>query len=289
MTYRECYEEGCAVLEAAGIEEAALDARLLLETVCHTDRNTLLAHGERTVAEEEERRYRDWTAKRARRIPLQHITGEQNFMGLRFRVNGDVLIPRQDTEILVEEVMRELHDGMRILDLCTGSGCILLSLLHYSNDCTGVGTDISREALAVAQENAERVGCGGRALFLQSDLFERVTGSYEIIVSNPPYIPSGVIPTLMPEVREHEPLRALDGGADGLLFYRTIVKESRAYLAGGGKLYLEIGYDQAEAVSGLLREAGFAEVTVAKDYAGLDRVVYGTSRSQEGRKRGSYV
>ena len=157
MTYREIYEAGKGALAAAGIEEADLDARLLLEFVCDTDRNTLLVHGERTVSEEEEKRYRELLGKRGKRIPLQHLTGVQNFMGLDFSVNAHVLIPRQDTEILVEEALKNLHDGMRILDLCTGSGCILISLLYYSNQCSGVGIDISGEALRVARENAERL------------------------------------------------------------------------------------------------------------------------------------
>lgn len=285
MNYRACYEEGKRVLTEAGIEEAQLDARLLLEYVCGTARNDLLVHGEREVELEQEKKYMELTAKRAERVPLQHLTGVQEFMGLEFRVNESVLIPRQDTEILVEEVLKELHDGMRILDMCTGSGCILLSLLHYSNGCQGVGADISEAALAVARENAERLLQGkekgsiiddkASVCFLQSDLFAQVNGTFDRIVSNPPYIPSGIIKTLMPEVREHEPLQALDGMEDGLFFYRRIVEESRNYLERGGWLYFEIGYDQAEAVSKLMEDAGFEQVTVTKDYAGLDRVVSG--------------
>ena len=147
MTYQECYKQGRELLQKAGVEEAALDARLLLEYVCGTNRNDLLVHGERLVAETDVIRYQELLIKRSGRIPLQHLTGVQEFMGLTFRVNEHVLIPRQDTEILVEEVLKELHDGMRVLDMCTGSGCILVSLLHYSNDCQGVGVDISDEAL----------------------------------------------------------------------------------------------------------------------------------------------
>lgn len=282
MNYRELYDKGCAALRAASIEEAAADARLLLEYVCHTNRSDLLAHGDRPVEEEQTQRYLDYVKRRTGHIPLQHLTGEQEFMGLAFQVNEHVLIPRQDTEILVEEVLRELHDGMHILDMCTGSGCILLSLLHYSNDCTGVGVDISAEALAVAQKNADCIlgeGCHeGTVNFLKSDLFEKVTGKYEFIVSNPPYIRSGVIPSLMPEVKDHEPVQALDGSADGLFFYRRIVQESREYLTGGGSLYFEIGFDQAEEVRELMRLAGFSDITVVKDYAGLDRVVFGRYR-----------
>ncbi len=279
MTYRELYDKGCQSLRDAGIEEAVLDARLLLEYVCHTKRNDLLVHGDRLVEAEQEQICLALIAKRGKRIPLQHLTGEQDFMGLTFRVNEHVLIPRQDTEILVEEVLKELHDGMRILDMCTGSGCILISLLHYSNGCQGVGVDISEEALQVAGENAEKIlGNDGVPMvqFLHSDLFENVTGTYDVIVSNPPYIRSDVIQTLMPEVKDHEPIQALDGTEDGLYFYRKIVAESREYLVRGGRLYFEIGHDQAEEVSALMEEAGFTDVKQVKDYAGLDRVVFGT-------------
>lgn len=274
MTYRECYETGRSILKAAGVSEADLDARLLLEYICGTDRNELLVHGERRVSEEQEYRYRDIIKKRAKRIPLQYLTGCQEFMGLDFLVNESVLIPRQDTEILVEEVLKNLRDGFSILDMCTGSGCILLSLLHYSNDCTGVGVDLSGEALEVAAQNAERLGM--EAQWLMSDLFDQVCGSFEIIVSNPPYIRTDVIAGLEPEVRDHEPLSALDGASDGLSFYRRITADSTAHLKGGGMLFFEIGYDQAEAVRQLMERNGFLDVRVVKDYAGLDRVVFGT-------------
>lgn len=279
MTYRECYEQGCRTLQAAGIEEAALDARLLLEAVCGTDRNDLLVHGEQPVAPEAEEKYLNWIRQRAEHIPLQQLTGEQDFMGLTFNVNEHVLIPRQDTEILVEEVLKELHDGMRVLDMCTGSGCILLSLLHYSNDCEGLGVDLSAEALEVAGRNVLKVLTPEKtehAHFLQSDLFEKVEGKFEIIVSNPPYIASAEVDRLMPEVRDHEPRMALDGTADGLEFYRRIIAEAGQYLVSSGMLFFEIGYDQGQAVSELMREHGYREVQVVQDYAGLDRVVYGT-------------
>lgn len=303
-TYREVYDEGAARLAEAGIGEAELDARLLLEFVCGTDRNTLLVHGEREISTEEYGRYRELVGERAAHVPLQHLTGEQDFMGLTFLVNKDVLVPRQDTEVLVEEVMKHLHDGMRILDMCTGSGCILLSLLHYSNDCEGVGVDLSAQALAVAEENYERLQSERpemKARFLEGDLFaalkqERaaddsraavggvqsdgekisLTERFDIIVSNPPYIKTNVINTLMPEVREHEPLMALDGGADGLAFYRRIAGEAGAYLNGGGMLFFEIGCEQAEDVCGIMEKANFREIEVVKDFAGLDRVVYGS-------------
>lgn len=274
MNYRKLYETGKDRLEKAGIQEAALDARLLLEEVCRTDRNTLLVHGDRAVTEEEETQFRIFIERRSTHEPLQQITGWQEFMGLRFSVTEDVLVPRQDTETLVEEVMRYLRDGMEILDVCTGSGCILLSLLRYSNGCRGVGCDISEKALAVAGKNAKELGIS--AQFIQSDLFESIEGRFEYIVSNPPYIRKDMIPTLMEEVRDHEPLIALDGGEDGLDFYRKITREATEHLYSGGMLFFEIGYDQGEAVKLLMEEEGYEEVTVSQDLAGLDRVVYGT-------------
>ena len=274
MQYQELYRLGKDKLTEAKVPEAELDARLLLEEICGTNRNDLLVHGDNEISTEQCERYTDYIQRRQKHEPLQQITGYQEFMGLRFKVTPDVLIPSQDTETLVEEVMRYLHDGMHILDMCTGSGCILLSLLKYSNDCEGTGCDISEKALKVAEENAEMLSLN--ASFVQSNLFENVRGKYEFIVSNPPYIPTGVIPTLMEEVRDHEPVGALDGGEDGIYFYREIVEKAGEYLYPGGMLFFEIGYDQAEKVSSLMREAGYQEVTVCKDLAGLDRVVYGT-------------
>lgn len=285
MNYKESYIWGRNELQSAGIVEFELDARLLLERICHTNRNTLLVHGDREVTVEEEKEYRKAIELRGSRIPLQHITGVQEFMGLEFKVNRHVLCPRQDTECLVEEVMRYLHDGNRILDMCTGSGCILLSLLHYSNHCSGIGADISEEALKVASENAASIAALKRpnpwnentVKLIHSDLFSEIgEEKFDIIVSNPPYIASAVIPTLMEEVREHEPMSALDGMEDGLFFYRKIVKESKKYLTHEGMLFFEIGYEQGQAVSEMMKEAGFQDVTVVKDFAGLDRVVYGS-------------
>lgn len=291
LTYQEIYRWGLEQLAKAEIPEAKQDARLLLEWCCGTDRNTLLAHGDRSISSEEYERYRECIAERTKHIPLQHITGEQDFMGLTFAVNKNVLIPRQDTEVLVEEVMRYLHDGMRILDMCTGSGCILVSLLHYSNDCTGVGVDISEGALQVAKENAAKIlgtsgepddmdnalTSGKQIELVQGNLFEKLDfgEKFDIIVSNPPYIKTYVIDTLMPEVKEHEPRLALDGQEDGLFFYRKIIAQAGDYLDGEGMLFFEIGYDQGEEVRTLMENAGYMEVEVVKDFAGLDRVVYG--------------
>lgn len=284
MSYEQAYKRGTEELQQVQIAEAELDARLLLEHVCGTDRNTLLAHGEREITAQEYENYVNLISERKKHVPLQHLTGIQDFMGLEFYVNSNVLIPRQDTEILVEEVMRHLHDGMHILDMCTGSGCILLSLLYYSNDCTGVGVDISEKALETARRNAEKINAKKREEertelhvdFIQSDLFENLNqGLFDIIVSNPPYIKSDVIDILMPEVKDHEPLMALDGKKDGLSFYREILKQAGNYLTRGGGLFFEIGYDQGQAVQELMSAAGFTEVEVIQDFAGLDRVVCG--------------
>lgn len=276
MKYLECYKEGCRKLKLAEVPEAELDARLLLEFICGTNRNDLLVHGDREVDADKQAAYEEAIGRRMERIPLQHITGEQDFMGLNFKVNEHVLIPRQDTEILVEEILKQMQDYSRILDMCTGSGCILISLLHYNNWCEGVGVDISSSALQVAGENGQRLLAEEKQpVWMESDLFEKVEGKFDIIVSNPPYIRSAVIETLMPEVKDYEPLSALDGTEDGLYFYREIVKQAPKYLKKEGKLYFEIGHDQGAEVSALLEEAGFQQIQVIKDYAGLDRVVCG--------------
>jgi len=280
MKYREVYTDGLHKLEAAQIENADLDARLLLEHICHTTRNDLLAHGDREVSTEDFYHYKKAIEKRCQHIPLQQITGVQDFMGLEFKVNEHVLIPRQDTETLVEEAMQRVHDGMKILDMCTGSGCILLSLLHYSNDCIGTGVDVSEDALAVARENERQLREKGKlkseVTFLQSNLFDKVSGKYDILVSNPPYIQTEVIKGLMPEVKEHEPMLALDGMEDGLYFYRKIITQCGEYLNRGADVLFEIGYDQGMQVKKMMEENHFIEVQVLQDLAGQNRVVAGT-------------
>ena len=281
MKYRELYNQGMEILSSENIVDAKIDARLLLEYACNTDRNALFLKGDTEVSKEQEQLYLELIAKRGKHIPLQHLTGEQEFMGLTFKVNEHVLIPRQDTECLVEIVLKHLHDGMKILDMCTGSGCILISLLHYSNDCSGVGVDLSEEALKVAEKNADALGNNGISdrmdiSLIHSNLFEKVDGKFDIIVSNPPYIKTEVIDTLMPEVKDYEPMMALDGTEDGLYFYRKIIAEGKNHLQRGGQLFFEIGYDQGAEVSNLMRQNGYVDVEVAKDLAGLDRVVYGT-------------
>lgn len=276
FSYGELVEEGQRRLAAAGVEEAAVDAWLLFSYDKKVDRTWYLLNRTQRASGEEQEAYLKLIARRCERVPLQHITGEQEFMGLPFRVTPDVLIPRQDTEVLVEECLRHLAPGNIFLDLCTGSGCILVSLLHYAKGTFGTGADLSGKALAVAKGNVEANGVEAR--LVQGDLFEPVTGTFDLIVSNPPYIASAEIETLAPEVREHEPRMALDGTADGLFFYRRIVQESPSYLKEGGWLCMEIGYDQGAAVRQLMEAQGFATVSVIKDLAGLDRVVSGCYR-----------
>ncbi len=272
-SYSQAYLMGRELLESAGVPEAELDARLLLEAVCNTSLGELQANPDRPLSAEEKQAYEACLISRARRIPLQLILGSQDFMGLPFLVEEGVLIPRQDTEILVEEALKELHDGMKILDVCTGSGCILLSLLHFSNGCYGMGTDISGQALMLASRNAANLGL--EADFVQTDLTAGIEEQFDLVVSNPPYIPSDVIPTLEPEVKDHEPLNALDGGIDGLDYYRRLCAEAYGRLVPGGRVFLEIGSEQASAVKELLELAGFVDVETARDYSGLDRVITG--------------
>lgn len=273
MTFREAIEVGEKVLRLAEIEDAKNDAWLLLAMVCKINRTYYYVHMDDELTIEQANEYENILKKRAERVPLQYITGEQDFMGLPFKVSPAVLIPRQDTETLVEEALKVIKPGMKVLDMCTGSGCILISILKNVTDVEGLGVDISKQALIVAKENAKLNGVA--ASFERSDLFEMVTDTYDVIVSNPPYIPTDVIHDLMPEVAQFEPYQALDGKEDGLHFYRKIVKECRSYLKEDGKILFEIGHDQGAAVSEMLTYAGFSDVRVVKDLAGNDRVVIG--------------
>lgn len=279
MKLREALREGSRFLKDCGIPDAEIDAWYLLEHLLGSEergpinRAWYFLHCEEEMDEEAYEKYRALLEQRGSHIPLQHLTGVQEFMGLEFLVSSQVLIPRQDTEILVEEAERVIEPGMQVLDLCTGSGCVLLSLLHRIPGLLGTGCDLSGEALEVARKNAGRLQL--TAKFRQGDLFGPVEGRYDVIVSNPPYIPTKEILALDREVRCHDPFLALDGREDGLHFYRRLAKESPGYLVPGGWLLLEIGCDQAEAVTGLLSAAGFRDISVVKDLAGLDRVVKG--------------
>lgn len=286
MTLRELLTEGEHTLQAAGIDDWKMDAWYLMEETLQVTRTRYLMDSGKIISDEDANRYLELIGKRAEHIPLQHLTGHQEFMGLDFQVSEDVLVPRQDTEVLVEEVLKYMRSGMHVLDMCTGSGCILLSTLKLAaelngcRDLKGTGADLSEKALRIAEQNRKNLGLEETATLLQSNLFENISGTYDIIVSNPPYIASEVITTLSEEVKDHEPMMALDGGTDGLDFYRIIIEKSPSYLTMGGMLFFEIGYDQGKSVSQLM-EKDFEDIHVIKDLAGLDRVVYGTCKAQK--------
>jgi len=271
-TYREALQAARSYLKQHKIADADVDAWYLLAYVFGINRAEYILQGAKPVSENEYKRYMELVEQRAMHIPLQHITGTQEFMGLEFDITEDVLIPRQDTETLVEEVLK-VCEGKIVLDMCTGSGCIIISLAKLSNVLKAVGVDISEKALSVAEKNA----CKHKVEveLIQSNLFENVEGAFDIIVSNPPYIPTSEIDRLMPEVRDHEPLTALDGAADGLLFYHKITAVLKTHLKKNGYIFFEIGYDQGSEVSKILQKEGFYDITIKKDLSGQDRVVFG--------------
>lgn len=291
LTLKKLLKEGTRRLMEAGVEEAALDAKYLLMEAFHLDTVHYLMEQNRELSEtdgikESMEAFDKMLEARQRRMPLQYITGSREFMGLEFYVNENVLIPRQDTETLVEAVLKDHPEQeIAILDMCTGSGCIALSLAKLGNYRSVLGVDLSGAALEVARKNAEHLAVEtGTVDWLESDLFDRLaeTGrQFDVIVSNPPYIPTKVIDGLEPEVRQYEPMAALDGKEDGLYFYRLLVRNCTSFLKAGGGVYFEIGYDQAEAVTGLLKGAGFADIEVIRDAPGLDRVVKARYKSRK--------
>ncbi len=265
-------------LKAAEKDNFAFEAELFLMDVCKMSRVELFTHEDGLLSPEQEERYYDYLSQREENRPLQYILGQCEFMGLPFSVGEGVLIPRGDTELLVETILEFSKQDkiQQVLDLGTGSGCIPICLAHYGKmQCVGV--DISPKALAFARKNAEENKVAVE--WLEKDLFTGVAiewkGSFDAIVSNPPYIAKAVIEELMPEVRDFEPLNALDGGEDGLDFYRHIIEHSPQWLKKGGWLFFEIGYDQGQAVLSLMEKAGFYGCALRKDLAGLDRVVFG--------------
>ncbi len=293
MTYREAREQAAGKLGGAGIEYADNESRMLMEYVCQADLNFYLLHADEEMPEELRGRYEALIRERCTHVPLQHLMGEQEFMGIPIGVNGSVLIPRQDTEILAEEAVGTVRDltgdltEVRVLDLCTGSGCIAIAIKSFCPEASVSGSDISREALDVAEANAARNGL--EIEWICSDLFSGIDfystgGQFDLIVSNPPYISTNIFDTLAEEVRDHEPRTALDGGRDGLDFYRKIIDgcgfctHDGSPLRPGGILMFEIGADQADAVTALMKEGGFEEIRVIPDLAGLDRVVKGRLR-----------
>lgn len=270
ITYKELLQAARNLLREKMIADADADAWYLLSHVFKISRTDYLLYKDNTVSEDGSMRYRELVNLRSDHMPLQYITGTQEFMGLEFEVSPQVLIPRQDTESLVEEVLA-VCEGKSVLDMCTGSGCIIISIANLGKPVRAVGADISPDALKIAVRNA--VKNNSSAEFIQSNLFEKVEGKFDIIVSNPPYIPTGEIEGLMPEVKDHEPLLALDGAEDGLYFYEKITASLKDYLNRGGTVFYEIGCEQGEAVGQILKNAGFADITVKKDLSGLDRVV----------------
>lgn len=283
-TYQDLLAWGSGQLAGAGVPEADLDAWYLFSEAFGISRAVYFLDQVRPVDISQDNlrkkveQFRQWIDRRKERIPLQYILGSQEFMGYVFQVNEHVLIPRQDTEILVEEILadckRQKSKGLSALDMCTGSGCIAISLKLLGNDCFSkiLAVDLSEEALRTAGDNAKRLGA--EIIFLHSDLFFNVPReSVDILVSNPPYIPKETIDTLMPEVRDYEPRMALEASDNGLYFYRRLAGEGFDYVKPGGWIYVEIGFDQAEAVSGIFRDNGFTQIQVKKDLAGLDRIV----------------
>ena len=271
-----------ACLEKHGLEDAQWEALLLAEHFTGRSRSLWRADMDTDIPAPA---LADAVKKRCTRYPLQYILGTWEFMGLPFVVREGCLIPRPDTEILAEaavdaaNTVLQKKGSVRVLDLCTGSGCILASVLHYCPAAVGTAVDLYPDALAVAEENFTRLNLRDRAVLLlgdvREDIFPKGT-DFDLILSNPPYIPSAVIETLMPEVKDHEPMSALDGDEDGLAFYRRIIKEANKFLTENGQIFFEIGCEQGADVSALLLQNGFTDIRVLKDLAGLDRVVSAT-------------
>ena len=278
-TLFEIRKEGEAILKEAGIEDASYDALALLLHFFGIDRNAYaMRNSEKAeLSSPEYTAYQTAIRRRAAHVPLQHLTGQADFMGWSFLVSPDVLIPRFDSETLVAASVKAAEPGMKVLDLCTGSGCLLLALMKEVDGLYGTGCDISAAALTIAGKNADNLAVT-RVSWYCGDLFEALpddAGPFDMILTNPPYIRTDVIETLAEEVKEHDPRKALDGGADGLVFYRRILKDAGKWLRKGGWLFAEIGYDQAEEVSGLFANAGFTDIKVLNDLGGNARAVQG--------------
>lgn len=289
-TIRELLNIGINRLSAANIDNPKYDGRILLEHILRCDRNYILVYGENNVNTEDEGEYFELVNKRCTHYPLQYILGYQEFMGYKYKVNSSVLIPRQDTEVLVEEILKYIKKGDSILDICCGSGCIGISIYKYYQEYINSSiedgdkinvdlADISKKAIGVAIENANSLQAD--VDIIESDIYSNITRKYNVIVSNPPYIRSDVIPTLMDEVKNYEPMMALDGMEDGLYFYRKIIGNARRYLYEQGYVFLEIGCEQAADIREIFVDNQFNDITVVKDLAGLDRVVYAHIRGQK--------
>lgn len=263
--------DGAKMLAQAGIDEAELDARYILEYITGLNSAQYFIHSEDIIEKDKAEEFFRLIERRSKRIPLSYVIGTRDFFGLTFKVDENVLIPEQETELLVEEVIKH-SEGKSVLDMCTGSGCIAISIALFGKPSKVAASDISEKALEVARENAKSLKAG-EISFIQADMFENVTDKFDIIVSNPPYIETGEIDELMPEVRDYIPRLALDGDIDGLKFYRIISKEAVKKLNKNGRIFYEIGYNQSRAVASILLENGFTDVKIMKDYSGLDRIV----------------
>ena len=276
MTIRQAVSWGSDKLKSHGVENAEHDSFELLSAINGMTRTFYLVNGDSFLSEEDFLLFEEYIDKRAAHIPLQHIIGKAYFYGYEFEVNGDVLVPRQDTEILVGEVMKVARSGDYILDMCTGSGCIGITIAKKFPEVKVLGIDVSEKALAVAEKNKHKLEADNID-FMLSDLFEKLNQdiTFNIIASNPPYIPTKVIDGLQDDVRLHDPILALDGSEDGLKYYRNISSEAGKYLEPDGWLCFEIGAEQALDVSDIMEREGFRNITVIKDLAGLDRVVMG--------------
>jgi release factor glutamine methyltransferase len=293
MTLSEALRKGKDILKASGNEAPAGEVGVMLCSAAGCDRLFLYTHGDMRLDDYQEQRFMSMLQKRALGVPLQYITGMQEFMSLPFKVREGVLVPRQETELLVETVISclggkvelkatpndnangSIVSGLSILDIGTGSGCIAVSLAYYLPQAVLTAVDKMADALEIARENADMNGVAGRISFIQSDLFECLDGlKYDAIVSNPPYIRTDDIPGLQREVRCYEPLAALDGGSDGLYFYRAIIKDARLHLNENGLIAFETGYDQAAVVAGIMSD-DFRDIEIKKDLSGIDRVVTG--------------
>ncbi len=270
LSLQQAYRSAVDFLKLKGIENAQYDARELLINAFNISKNGYFMRQNEICDTEHLKIFSDHINKRGDHIPLQLITEEAWFYGRCFYVDGNVLIPRNDTEILIEEALKYIKNGMDVLDMCTGSGCIIITLAKEKN-IKAAGADISDEALSVARKNA--VLLKADCEFIKSDIFENVHSKYDMIVSNPPYIRTEEIKTLQKEVKDYDPFIALDGGKDGLDFYRRIIEKAGDYLNDNGRLIFEIGFDEAEAVSELLLKNRFSNINIVKDLSGLDRVV----------------
>jgi release factor glutamine methyltransferase len=266
-----------ARFNAAGLADAAIEARLLIGGLLGLSNTEVFVGGDRVLSDDDQVLIEAAALRRLKREPVHRILGRREFHGLDLMISKETLEPRPDTEVLVDalldEAKRMKRHGLRILDLGTGTGAIILALLNALPNATGIGSDISIDALGTASANAEKLGLKDRFEARQSHWFDKIEGRFDIIVSNPPYIREDVIPALEPEVRDFDPMAALDGGPDGLTAYRAIAQNAASFLESGGCIGLEIGFDQKDAVTALFETAGFSLSQAMRDYGGNDRAL----------------